>query len=618
MLITDFSGGKNIRVAPHLLQPNESQIHLNIDSSSGVLRPIKGPISTGVVIDKYFTYYYSNNEWISRTLDSDFVEFRDTMYISNGNTMEEYTDEGSSTLGIPGPTDIIPLEGTFIGTPPVFTPSSPGTMTLAGTFSYIISFYSSVLDTIIYKDYSYAINTYSKDGYDININISGLSSLYFAAGDAIVVYREDNGIYYKVDESTYLVSGITIVDDTLNISTNDVLSTSYSAEVYTYVYTYYDSTTGVESTPSLPSEDQRNGIGGTIIGAIPKSPHVKVDTIRVYRIGGLLTQYTLLDELDNPPVATNPYIDIKLDIDIVGNHLLDSVFNDLPINGLKYVVESYAMLFAASDSKLYYSDIAKPYAWPATNFTEFEEDITGIGAISTGILVFTRFKTYIIVGNNPQSFTKYLLSSSQGCISHKSIQFVDNNLIWMSEDGICSTSGGTIQVVSLPKLGKFSVYQLHSTALLDSVYYISYKTGLVDSITAFDFRYNTIVKDLDVTGEILVSKKDALYQYYNGTLQQLLVGEDLEMHYKSPMLTEGSYSNYKVYKDIYIKYDGSFEFKVYIDKVLINTISLTGDKCYNLKALGISKGYGIEFEVIGVGEISEIGYTAKGRQDASN
>lgn len=500
MLLNDFSGGQNTRVAPHLIHPNEAQIYTNIDNESGSLKPLNGHIDTGVVIDRYFTYFYAEAEWVSRANESHFVEFRDKLYISNGSALQEYYGGIGYDLGIEGPDNLVPLTGT--------TP---------------------------------------------------------VLGD----------------------------------------------DVYTYVYTYYNSSNGRESKPSLPSEEVTDLLTITI-GALTPSTDPVVDKIRLYRLGGSLTQYTLVHTLDN--IVTAPFLETVEDIDAAGNYILDSINNDIPLSGLKYVTEAYAMLFAALDDKLYYSEIAKPYAWPSVNYIDFEDTITGIGTLSNGILVFTEYKTYIITGNSPTGFSKFLLSGSQGCLNHNSIQFVDNQLLWMSNDGICSTNGGQINILTHPKLGKINFLEVYGSAVHDNVYYLNHHTVDGGSILAYDFRYNQIVKVLELTGNNIVSKRDRLYQHYNGTLRQLLVGDPLTMHYKSPLLVEGKRSEYKIYKEVYISYSGELNVKFYVDGVEKNSVDLTGSGTYNLKVDSSSNGYGIEFEVVGTGTIYEIDYTPQGRQ----
>lgn len=611
MLLKDFSGGKNTRVAPSLLQPNEAQIYTNVDNENGSLRSILGHIDTGITVSKYFTYFYADSEWVSRATEAEFVEYRDKLYISSSGELVEYSGGTSSTLGISGPSsNLIPSDVTLNG---IYIAGSgdPASGDLKpGTYRYRVLVYVNALNAWVEKSYSY-ISPYGESLFRVGIEI-GLSGAPFATGDFVRLYRELDGTYRFLTGTTWNNTPIKYIDQVHNIGNNEKEPES-SKGTYNYVYTYYDSITGTESPPSLPSADIVSTVSNIKISNIIASSDPKVDSIRVYRIGGSLTEYTLVKTLSN---VSGSFVDQLSDINAAGEHILDSVNNNKPIPGLRYITEAYAMLFAAKGDKLYYSDIAKPYAWPAANFIDFDGNITGIGVVSNGLIVFTKYKTYIIIGNSPETFTKYQLSGSQGCIAHNTVQFVDNSLIWVSTDGICTTSGGLITVLSQAKVGKLTFFETYGSAVLDNVYYLNYYTIDGGAIIAFDFRYNKIIRDLEFTGNMIVSKRDNLYQHYNGTLRQLLVGEPLEFHYKSPILTDGAYSNFKTYKDIYIKYNGTFVFKVYVDGVLKNTINLTGDSVYNLKVGATSKGYGIEFEIIGTGEVSEIEYRLMERQDA--
>ena len=610
MLLHDFSGGVNTRIAPHLLPPTQAQKYVNIDNASGALKSLKGPISTGIPVNKYFTYFYADNEWVSKSNETDFVEYQDNLYMSDGTTLKYRKNLVESTLGIIGPSSKLTIGATLnLPLTTNITQSTGGTLVTGTTYNYVVGIFDAAGQAYYYKEIPYTINAVDKELTKI---LTFTFSAVTTGTYTIKLYREVSGTYYLVGSTSY-TEAATIVDDKLNISTNEVIPDTYSTNLYTYCYTFYDSVNGVESTPCLPSIE-----AGTIdiqLTGFEATTDTKVTTIRIYRNGGALTNYTLIKEIPytNPVTVNIPYIS---DIDIAGNHILDSFNNYAPISGLKYITEAYAMLFAAKGDKLYYSDIAKPYAWPKTNFLDFDATITGIGAVSNGLLVFTKYKTFIITGNSPSTFSKYILSSAQGCLSHKSIQFVDNNLLWLSSDGICSTNGGQIKVLSMPIIGKLDfLVNVYSAAILDNVYYLSYSNALGDKLLVLDFRYNLCIRYIDTQGSHIIATRDNIYQDYNGTLQKLLYGADLEFTYKSPVLTEGKYSNYKTYKDMYIKYNGVFTIKVYIDRVLNTTVTLNGNDVYNLKFQGLSKGYGLEIEITGTGEIEEIEYNVIGRQN---
>jgi len=503
MLLNDFSGGYNSRIAAHLLPNNQAQEYNNIDATSGSLRSVKGNIDTGVVINEFFTWYYAKNKWYSRSIDSDFIEFREKLYVSDGTKLKVYDGSSLKDVGILEPSNILTIS--------VTTPTTEPTE-----------------------------NTYS------------------------------------------------------------------------YVYTYYNSITGIESKPSLPSNEVTGALDITIDG-FQASTQNNNDTYRLYRIGGGLTQYTLVKELSYTTSSTTDTT--TTDLELAGNHILDTINDDIPPIGLKYITEAYAMLFGAVNDKLYFSSIARPHAWPVFNYIDFDGPITGIGAIASGILVFTKFKTYIITGNTPGTLSKFLLDGSLGCLSHKSIQALSGSIIWLSNNGLSLSNGNGIQTPTLSVIENLNIDTIYSSALVDGVYYLSYYTALGTKIVAYDNRYNSVLKFIDGFGKYLQGSKSNLYQYNNGTLSQLLVGSPIPIKYRSPILTEGSYTNYKTYKDFYIKYNGNFTLQIFIDSVKVLNKSIEGNSCYNAKSLGLSKGYGLEFVITGIGEVSEIQYTAIGRQN---
>ena len=609
MVLKDFSGGVNTRVAPHLIDANQGQKYVNIDNATGALQSLKGPISTGIPVDDYYTYFYAEDEWISKTTDTDFIEYQNKLYMSNGGTLKYRENSTDYNIGISGPVNKLSVSKALDLDISIST-SSGGSLVTGNTYNYVIEIYNTSTGKYYYKDLSYSILISSVDLTKIltftfsNITVSGTYT--------ISLYRKYSN-NFKFVKSVAYSNGVTIADTDINIGDNNLISSIYNTDVYTYCYTFYDNIRGIESQPNPVSKETTRL--NTKLTGFETTTNSTVDKIRIYRNGGALSDYTLIEELDYTGNLTS-YIDNYSDIDIAGNHILDSLDNDVPISGLKYIFEAYAMLFAAKDDKLYYSNIAKPYAWPTTNYIDFDADITGIGAVSNGLLVFTKYKTFIITGNSPDGLSKYLLSGSQGCLSHKSIQFVDNNLIWLSSDGICTTNGGKITVLSMNRIGKLDfLVNVYSSAVLDNVYYLSYSNALDNRLLVFDFRYNKIIRYIDTQGNYILATLDNLYQNYNGTLQRLLEGDNLELTYKSPILTEGKYTNYKNYKDMYIKYNGVFNIKTYIDGVQTNEVDLDGNDVYNLKFKGLSKGYGLEIEIVGTGSIEEIEYNIVGRQN---
>jgi len=443
----------------------------------------------------------------------------------------------------------------------------------------------------------------------INPNITHVK-LYRIGGD-LTEYRLVDTIAFTgtIDNADYTDN---IADAT--IASADILNSTgqggYLSGTYNYVYTYYNSVDGTESAPSQPSPDvvatnnkmRLDGIWGTADG--------QVTHIRIYRIGGTLTQYTLIAEVS--AVADLVYYDNSPDINVAGNSILDSTGNSMPPADIKYFILAYAMIFGAVGDKLYYSNIGDPDVWPATNFIDFEDTITGIGNVGNGLLVFTKFRTYIVTGTSPATFSKFVLSDAQGCINHYTIQTVDNYIIWLSTDGICLTNGGLIEVISRDKLGRFNTDTSIAAAVKDNSYYLL----LTDKIVVYDMRYNRMVREITSTFDGIGYYKDEIFVHSGTNLYALedISADPLTYTYKSPVYTDGDYSSIKRYKDFYIKYNGAVTLKVYVDGTLKNTVALTGNTTHNLKASASSIGYGLEIELEGTAEVSEITWTIEGRQ----
>lgn len=591
----DFSGGLNTRVAPSLLQPNEAQVYTNVDNSSGSITPVKDKTQYATAINKYFTWYYAVASWFSKTSKSSFVEYNNILYITNDSNNisfpTKYDGVGETRVGIARPT-IAPSKG--VGG---LNKGESGDLP-EGEYEYVL--------VRSYTGPSGTTEIFSNKAITLSGTYDGVSLVVGPLTYSL--YRKYNGSFRLVDSGTG-----TLYDIVHDISAGALL-TGFTSINTSIVYTYYNSATGVESAPSpikeytiLASELEGSSYNSYITGFTP-STDTQVDSIRVYTIDGVfLTQYTLLDTIVN----INQEITVTWSSALAGSHILDS-YENLPAPKMNYFISSYAMLFGSVDNMLYYSEIGQPEVWPATHFIDFEDTITGIGSVQNGIVVFTKYRTYLVTGNSPDTFSKYLLSTEQGCEAHYTIQFVANTLIWLSSDGLCTYSGGNIEVISRAKLGKLSLSGVENAQVFDSVYYLLHSTGIL----CYDFRYNQIVRNLSTTGDWLGNYNDKLYINDSTTIYTMFSGGNLSYTWKSPILTEGYYSTLKTFKNIYIKYSGAITIKVYIDGVLFNTKVLEGtESMLDLKLKQGSVGYGLEIEVTGTGEVSEIEFKAQGRQN---
>lgn len=419
-----------------------------------------------------------------------------------------------------------------------------------------------------------------------------------------VLYISD-GVQRPIKSSdgvTFHYLGITAPTSAPPVSDNGSGSLSGT---YQYCYTYYNEDDGTESAQSPYSAEQiYSGFNVTVVA----STDLQVSGIRLYRLGGALSSMTLVTTLTN---ANQTYTDTVADVDISGNHILDAYNNQPAPGGLAHLVEANAMLFGSLGPKLYYSDIAEPNYWSEFNFIDLDADITGIGAVSNGLLVFTEYKTYIITGTSPEVLSKYILDSSQGCLSHKSIGYFTSTLVWLSSDGICVSAGSTVEVASRDKLGKLSLTP-KAAIVYDDQYFLSHEEGTL----SLDIRFGSVLKEQDINPDGWHIYNDVLYYSLDGKLYSHETSEDKRtFSYTGPKYSEGSLSKLKNYKTIYTYSEGYVELKVYTDKGLLSATVL--DEGYTEVKLPQDKrlGYWMQFEISGTGTLHEIEYTVEARQN---
>lgn len=604
MVLNQFGGGLSKRLSPHLIQVNEATIFKNIDNSGEYIQSIKGNTSTAQNFGSDGSFIYFKGQWISGPLATSFVEFNNNLYYTTG-TGKLLKNNGISelTVGLSKPTTKLVTTTSVVSVTISNNDIITTNVTLeAKTYEYLLVYYIGDTEYNIKQDkFSYT----GVNGIKLDITLPQNITKAF-------LYRDYNNTYRLVSEVNS--SGI-IIDKTLDILKNatiDYLSFKSLSGTRQYCYTYYREVDGTESAPSEYSNDiSYEGNDITLVG-FQASSDLTVTGIRIYRIGGDLTEMTLVDEVS---LNTTSYIDSKLDEDIAGE-LLSTIGTMEPPEDLNHLTEYSTTLFAVKDNELWFSESGIVDLWNAFNFITFNEAITGLGATQNGLLVFTRNKTYIILGTDTSNFTKRLLNDSQGCIQHKSIRYVDNTLIWLSLDGICASTGGKIDIISLNKLGKLNVEPITSS-FYEEEYYLFHTTGTI----VVDFREGIRFKELDlvVNGAYYSSQFDKLYilnpedfgMYEFGTSETLV-----PYVFKSGWLTDNGLTNLKTYSHIYISIIGTSSLIVYVDGIEANTYVLTNGVNDIKLPKGFTKGYYIELEFTGTGEIYEIEFKTEGRQNA--
>ena len=603
MLITDFSGGLSTRLSPNLIQLNESTICENVDLSSGSLKPLKGLKATSRTIPvntPVFTEYKGN--YLSSNSGTSYVEFNDTLYIANAIDTVKKTTDGIHIypIGLSNPTVALTTTTSFSVNFSLSNITTGDNITFATSlYEYLVQ-YKTKAGSIRYKEIQF--NYTGTKG--IQLTISNTSNLEYAE-----LYRKYETKYRLV--GTRSIEPI-IKDTVLDIKSNPT-TTPYEQllGVRQYVYTYYSSITGFESAPSPASDDLEVDINNVVILGFIAPTDNTVDTIKLYRIGGTLTNFYLVENL-NTNVVT--YTDTKTDLEVLDGTLLTTTGYIQPPVGLRFLTEFNGALFGSIDSTLWFSNPGTVDQWVESNWIAFPEHITGLGVTQNGLLVFSRNKTWILVGDSLSTYSKYLLNGNQGCVSHSTISYVENNLLWYSLDSICVSQGGAIELLSWQKLGKLVINPI-TAETYENQYFLFHETGTV----VVDFRAGVkfYTLDLVVRGAYYSSSYDKLYLLKPADIgmYEYNSGNTLDYKYKTGYITHGSITNYKTYKNLYIYCKGTSELKLYVNRVLSNTFQLV-DGVNNVRyKQEISKGYYTVLEFEGSGEILEVNFISEGRQN---
>jgi len=636
MKLQRFDGGIASRLAPQLLNINQGAVYENIDNATGILTPVKDKLATAIEVEKYAKYFVAENKWLSSPASTDYLEFQKVMYIANRiNIPQKLSNSVYSQLGITKPVtasvitnqnlavplkDITVLNNTLSGNLPAADLDYMFFNVNNGIYSAPFKFtvYASSTGTTKAQGTVTTFNDVTRFGRNsiITENDPTNRSVQFknikgAFADTALLFRFYDGDWRLI--KTFGIKEAAYLDSVYDISSNALLNEDAISPfngTYQYVYTYYNSNDGTESAPSKLSKELKVESGTITVTMPDTSTDLQVTKKRLYRVGGLATQFTLVAELNSNVTA---YIDTLSFEEMDGRQLESDNYYAAPA-GLKYLVESYAMLFGAVGSSLRFTPIGKPNAWPPEYEVQFDQDITSIGSVANGLLVCTKVKTFIVTGTGPTSLAQQSLRGDQGCIAFESMkEAIAGTLIWASEDGLCSSSGNNVVSLTKDLLGDIELDPI-SAAVNNEVYYCHNRDG---TTLAWDYRFQPLLKWLNFGITTLAVANGNLYGSYNGLLYNLYKGAtNLSIKYKSPLLTEGSFSENKTYKKVYVRSEGDIMISILIDSEVVATFELTETATHQLQVpQQLQRGYSIQFEVSGTGTINELEYTVGPRQN---
>lgn len=617
-----FNGGISRVLDSHLIANNEGFSNSNVDHKAGSLKPMNERLPRVFNASKYGHRFTKNQQWYWSDTPADYVEFLETLYISyRTGRMVQIKNNLELNLGVSKPTGQPKLNAvsyTFSDVKDVTLTAIGALFSLSGNIPANTELEYRIINEpnpgqLSEGSQVFTITTGDSSVFTYFINIEIPCSCF--TGDAHI-YRRYNDEWRLVTTISYATTS-TATDTVYDISANALLNEALLAEggnvdgkPVEYAITHVRSIDNVESVPLLVNAKPVVENGQVHFTDLPVSVEPQVDTKRIYRLGGVLTAYTLIAEIPN---EQTDYTDNIAALNAIGTLLTSQDHFPPPMN-LKYIIEANAMLFGALNDRLYFTSIGEPDYWPQTYYLDFPKRITGLVEVPTGVLVFTQRETWLVTGTGPLSLAQQRISGSLGCVNHDTIAAVSGAAYWLSNDGICVSDGGSIVVWSREKvLGEEFVDSVNAV-VHDEQYYLACKGTLTDDENSLlwivDPKRN-VLKNANWRIQSLFLSNNIIYGFDNGTLHELGGRDDVSLSFGfwSANFIGAGFTVPKVYKNFYVKSKGTVNVAIVIDGVQAQYITLATDDNHQIKIPSDrTRGFSVFFVLSGTGQVFEISW----------
>lgn len=386
--------------------------------------------------------------------------------------------------------------------------------------------------------------------------------------------------------------------------------------VYSYGVTFYNVKDDTESEITMIVNDAYVVKGFFDVMNIPQPTDAQVTHIRLYRVGGALTVFSLIAEL---AIGVTSYRDQIADGEATTAISMTGRYR--PPTDLRWITEAFGIFYGISGSKLYYTTQANPNYW-----TMFPIDLgdtgTGLAVTGQGLLAFTRDRTFFLSGTSPGTYTLYPLSRNQGCVHGKSIQEdIGGGVRWMSSDGLCFSNGGKPLVLSKEILGKITFVGIKASVWYDEVYYLAHSTG----VFVADFRYSGAVRfrdlsDTDIDGMGVFD--DTIYLHKTGGLHKAFAStQNRKVIYRTGVEVSTDPVAVKYYKNLRVWYKGRPTIKIYINGVQYGKSIVLDNKTdltvYEIGIVDAPSGKYIQYRISGDFELHYLETVCDGNKKLS-
>jgi len=289
-----------------------------------------------------------------------------------------------------------------------------------------------------------------------------------------------NGVDLKKFDGT-TVTSFGITRPTVGAMAGAVGAAGSPNGTYELRVTYYNSATGHESSASDTATATVTATSDKIdVTAVPVSSDAQVTHRYIY----VRNTATMSVFYRAGTIADNTSTTITLDFTDASliTQAPDTAENDPPPATIRYLERHQSRLFAADDTKLYYSKIEKPEAFDPESYEPINPNdgqrITGIIAAFECLIIFKTKSVYGLFGE-PGNWELRILVPDTGCESFRTIVAAEGALYWLSSTGL-------IRMASLGQVEALGQIFLARTFSPDSlnIAYFGGACATVDSINA--------------------------------------------------------------------------------------------------------------------------------------
>lgn len=245
---------------------------------------------------------------------------------------------------------------------------------------------------------------------------------------------------------------------------------------YRFAYQFYDLGEGRSDMIGTSSGGiEVDGGGSTSVGKVTfdfTGLNQDANEVRVYRTLHIPTSggtsdgpYYYVGSFD--PKSVSQFVDTKADSSLVDPMPLQPLFNDDLFPEFKHMSLHQNRTFMSNVEevtdddegdtilaveefpyRLYYSDLYQPDRIMGFLDMPTRAPINGIVSFYDQLVIFQPSTTLLLTGTGPASFVLRTVDGSKGCVAPRSIDILENHVLFLSGDGVCAYNGSSVKRIS--------------------------------------------------------------------------------------------------------------------------------------------------------------------------